>query len=381
MDTEDVETVVIGAGQAGLSTAYHLTRQGRPCLVLEADQRIGDVWRRRFDSLRLFTPARYDSLPGMPFPLSRREFPTGRQMADYLEAYASRFDLPVRTGTKAVGLSSDGARYVVASDRRVFTADNVVVASGTWQRPVVPKFAAELDPSIRQLHSAEYRNPTQLQPGPVLVVGAGHSGGDIALELSGSHQTVLSGQVHGEIPFRIDGRVARLALPLMWFAWNHVATERTPIGRKMRPHVRHGGGPLIRVKRSDLASAGVEHCEARTVGVRDGRPLLADGRVLDVANVVWCTGFRVDTSWIHVPIGDGDWPTQTRGVVPDAPGVYFVGLPFLRGFYSMLVGGVGRDAEFVAEHIARRSRSSARPVAAVGAPAMADPQPAQTRAS
>ena len=353
--SEHVETIVIGAGQAGLTTAYHLERLGRPCVVLEASDRVGDVWRNRFDSLRLFTPARYDTLPGMPFELSPWDFPTGRQMADYLQAYAETLELPVRTGVSVDSVARDGGEYVVTSGHRVFCADNVVIASGTWQRPVVPPFADDLDPSIRQLHSAEYRNPGQLAPGPVLVVGAGHSGADIALELSRSHPTYLSGRVHGQIPFRIDGRVSHLALPLMWFAWNHVATERTPVGRKMRAHIRHGGGPLVRVKRDDLAAAGVEHTEQRTVGVEDGLPVLADGRVLNVTNVVWCTGFGKDTDWIQVPLGADGWPAQRRGVVEEAPGLYFVGLPFLHGFYSMLVGGVTRDAAYVARHIARRT--------------------------
>lgn len=360
MDTDHVETVIIGAGQAGLATAYHLTRQGRPCLVLEANDRVGDVWRNRFDSLRLFTPAAYDALPGRPWAMPRWEFPTGQEMGDYLEAYAAELDLPVQTGVSVDSLTRDGDRYVVTSGHQVVTADNVVVASGTWQSPIVPEFADALDPSIRQMHSAEYRNPSQLGPGSVLVVGASHSGADIALELAGSHETHLAGRVQGEIPFRIDSRVARVLLPVLWFAWNHVLTERTPVGRRMRDHIRKGGGPLIRVKRADLAAAGVQHTEQRVVGVRDGRPLLADGSVLDVANVVWCTGFGKDTDWIRLPLGAGRWPAQSRGVVQDVPGLYFVGLPFLRGFYSMLVGGVSRDAAYVAQHIGRGA--SRRPV-------------------
>jgi putative flavoprotein involved in K+ transport len=354
MSHEHVETVVIGAGQAGLATAYHLTRRGRECLVLEASERVGDVWRTRFDSLRLFTPARYDALPGLPMPAPAWDYPTGRQMGDYLETYARTMRLPVRTGVSVDSLGRRGERFVVTSGHQVVTADNVVVASGTWKRPVVPTCADELDPAIRSMHSSEYRNPSQLQPGPVLVVGASHSGADIALELSRTHQTHLAGRIHGQLPFDIEGRVAHVLLPLIWFAWNHVLTERNPIGRKVRDHVRHGGGPLIRVKRRDLESAGVQWTAQRVTGVDDGRPVLADGRVLDVTNVVWCTGFGLDLDWIDVPLGDGPFPAQTRGVVPTAPGLYFVGLPFLRSFSSMLVGGVGRDAAYVVGHIERR---------------------------
>jgi putative flavoprotein involved in K+ transport len=167
---------------------------------------------------------------------------------------------------------------------------------------------------------------------------------------------VLAGPVRGEVPFDIEGAVARRLLPVLWFVANRVLTMRTPLGRRMRPEVRAHGGPLLRVKRADLAAAGVERTECRVAGVEDGRPALDDGRVLDVANVVWCTGFGKDLSWLDVPVTGADgWPEQDRGVVETCPGLYFVGLPFLHAFSSMLIGGVGRDAERVAERIAARA--------------------------
>ncbi len=351
---ERCETVIIGAGQAGLAAGYHLGRRGRSCVILETKPRIGDVWRDRFDSLRLFTPARYDRLPGMRFPGPSWSFPTKDQMGDYLEAYATHFDLPVRTGVTVGQLSRSGECFLIRADSHLLEADNVVVASGTWQSPVTPSLAAELEPAIRQLHSADYRNPSQLAPGPVLVVGASHSGADIAYEVAGrGHKTILSGRIHGEVPFQIEGRPARVFTRVLWFMANHVLTLRTPIGRKASAEIRMGGGPLLRIRSRDLAAAGVEHTAARVTGVSDGKPSLADGRVLDVANVIWCTGFRKDLDWIRIPVtGDDAWPQQTRGVVPSVPGLYFVGLPFLQAFTSMLVGGVGRDAAHVAKHIA-----------------------------
>ena len=194
----------------------------------------------------------------------------------------------------------------------------------------------------------------------MLVVGCSHSGADIALEVARSHPTVLSGKSHGELPFDIEGRPARLGLPVWWILVNHVLTMNTPIGRRLRPEIRSGGAPLLRVKQAHLRAAGVERTDARVAGVRDGRPELDDGRVLDVANVVWCTGFGKDVSWIEIPVTGADgWPEQTRGVVESSPGLYFVGLPFLHAFASMLVGGVGRDAQGVAEHIAARLRAGA----------------------
>ena len=237
------------------------------------------------------------------------------------------------------------------------------MASGTFQEPVVPQFAGELDPSIVQLHSHEYRNPSQLQPGPVLVVGCSHSGADIALEVAASHPTVLSGRVHGEVPFDIEGRVARLVLPVAWFLANRVLTVKTPLGRKVRPEVRAGGGPLLRVKRKHLEAAGVDRTDARVVGVQDGRPVLDDGRVLDVANVVWCTGFGKDVSWIDADVtDDSGFPHSLEPV----PGLFFVGAPFLTRFASMLVGGVRHDARQVAKLIA--ARPAAAEAAEVSAP-------------
>lgn len=223
----------------------------------------------------------------------------------------------------------------------------------------MPGFARDLDPAIRQLHSDDYRNPAQLQAGPALVVGCSHSGADIALELAPRHPTVLSGRMHGEVPFDIEGRMARIVLPVLWFLANRVLTMKVPIGPKMRAEIRSHGGPLLRVKRAHLRAAGVERTDVRVAGVRDGRPQLDDGRVLDVANVIWCTGFGKDISWIEIPVaGDDGWPEQTLGVAESSPGLFFVGLPFLQAFASMLIGGVGRDAKRVAEHIAARAPAS-----------------------
>jgi putative flavoprotein involved in K+ transport len=355
-DTEHFETVIVGGGQAGLAVGYHLTKRGHSCVILDANERIGDSWRKRWPSLRLYSPAVVDGLPGMPFPAPPHSFPSGRDMADYLEAYAQTFALPVRTSVAVDGLERNGDGYVVKAGERRFEADNVVVATGVFQheRPVIPALAAELDPRIRQLHSADYRSPEQLQEGAVLVVGAAHSGGDIAYEVArAGYPTLLSGRDAGQIPFDIEGRRARVVFPLLRFVATRVLTASTPIGRKAKSEIRTHGGPLLRVKRADLEAAGVERVLERTVGVEDGKPMLADGRVVDVTNVIWCTGFRNDYAWIESPLpldADG-FPEQKRGAVPSSPGLYFVGLPFLHSFASMLIIGAGRDGKKVAKHI------------------------------
>ncbi|MGH2455599.1 MAG: flavin-containing monooxygenase [Candidatus Limnocylindria bacterium] len=358
------QVVVIGAGQAGLAAGYHLARRGLEFVILEAHPRVGDVWRTRYDSLLLYSPAKYDALPGLPFPVPRNAFPTGRQMADYLETYASRMKLPVQTGVAVDHLRSAGGEggFVLSAGARRLAADQVILATGPFQRPHLPSFAAELDPSIRQLHSADYRNPSQLADGPVLVVGVSHSGADLAYELAAGRRTILSGRSHGQLPFSVDSRRGRMAWPVLRLVATHLLNVRTPIGRKMAPRVRAGGGPLLRWRRDDLLRAGVEWHESRTVGVRDGRPMLADGQVIDVANVVWCTGFRPDYGWIEPAIaGEDGWPDQERGAVRAAPGLYVLGIPFLSSFTSMLVVGAGADARRVVDQVARRASREAEP--------------------
>jgi putative flavoprotein involved in K+ transport len=363
--TERFETVIIGGGQAGLSVGYHLKRQDRRFVILDANERVGDSWRKRWDSLRLFTPARYSGLAGWRFPAPAVSFPTKDEMADYLQSYAARFDLPVRTGVEVDGLSREGDRFVVVSGNRRFEADQVVVATGSNQLPKVPSFADDLDSSIVQLHSSQYRHPSQLQDGAVVVVGVGNSGAEIAFEVSRTHPTYLSGKPSGEIPIPHGAAMARFVFPVIRFVGHHVLTLRTPIGRKVQPRFISHGAPLIRVKLKDLAAAGVEQVP-RTVGVEGGRPALEDGGVLKVSNVIWCTGFREEFPWIELPVfGEDGRPLHERGVVVGEPGLYFVGLHFQYAMSSDVLPGVGRDAEYIAEHIARRREPNGRPTARV----------------
>ena len=354
--TERIQTVVIGGGQAGLSTGYYLARQESPFVILEAHERIGETWRDRWDSLRLFTPARYDGLAGMPFPADPSAFPTKNEMGDYLESYADRFSLPVRTGARVARVSREDGQFVVETRRARYLAENVVVAMAGYQKPVVPPFAQDLDGSIRQLHSCEYRNPGQLQPGAVLIVGAGNSGSEIARELAPHHPVYMSGRDVGHLPFRVENRrVQRFILPLVLRGVFHrVLTVRTPLGRKVRPAITSRGGPLIRVKPADLAAAGVERVP-RTTGAHDGQPELQDGRILPVANVIWCTGFHPGFSWIDLPVHGEREPRHRSGIVPEQPGLYFVGLHFLHALSSAMIHGVSRDARRIAKTIGKRS--------------------------
>jgi putative flavoprotein involved in K+ transport len=238
----------------------------------------------------------------------------------------------------------------------------VVIATGTYGRtPLVPGFADQLDPGIRQLHSSDYRRVDQLREGPVLVVGASHSGGDLAYEVALTHPTILVGRDTGEMPFTPGRPTARVVFPIVVFLGRHVITRRTPIGRHAMEEIRFHGGPLLRVKRRDLAQRGVERVTERVVGVQGGLPVLEGGRVVEAANVIWCTGFRQAFDWIDgLALDERGWPHEYRGVVPGAPGLYFTGLAFQYSFSSMLIAGASRDAAHIARQIDMRLRSRAR---------------------
>ncbi|GAA3867720.1 NAD(P)/FAD-dependent oxidoreductase [Leifsonia kafniensis] len=347
----EVDTVIVGGGQAGLALGYHLAQQKRDFVILDAHGRVGDAWRTRWDSLRLFTPTKYDGLPGMPFPGDRNSFPTKDDEADYLEDYAARFRLPVHTDMRVDRLWPENDRYVVTSGTHRWVGQNVVVATGGCQKPRLPAFAAELGSDVVQLHSSAYRNPGQLQPGAVLVVGLGNSGAEIARELSRTHPTWLAGRPSAELPIRHGRMAARFALPLVRFLGMHVLTLGTPIGRRSAPNFTAHAAPLIRTKLSDLTAAGVRPT-SRVAGVSDGKPLLEGDQVLDVANVIWCTGYREEWEWVDAPVFDAAGrPQQLRGVVESAPGLYFLGLEFMFAAASATVTGACRDAKYLAKRI------------------------------
>lgn len=354
---EHVETLVIGGGQAGLCVGYYLAQHGRPFVIVDANACVGDSWRNRWDSLHLFTPNRFNSLPGMPFPGDDWGFPSKDDVADYLEAYAARFELPIRNRVRVEGLTRPGQCFVATTGNGELEADNVIIAMATWQRPRPPDFAAELNHDTVQLHVHDYKNPDQVRPGDVLVVGAGNSGAEIAMELAGTHRVWLSGPDTGHLPFRPASRAGRVLMPLVGrIVLHRVLTTSTPMGRKARPKKLASGEPLLRVKPKDLAAAGVTRVP-RTVGIEDGSPLLEDGRTLDVANVIWCTGFEPGFDWIDLPVFGDSGPIHERGVVTTEPGLYFVGLKFLYAATSSSLLGVRRDAAYVADAI-RESRAA-----------------------
>lgn len=351
---DNIDTIVIGAGQAGLASGYQLKRRDIPFLILESSGRIGDGWRRHWDSLRLFTPGRYSSLPGLRTPVGRSAFATKDELADYLQAYAARFDLPLRLGVSVTGVAVTADGFELTTTAGPLRARHVVVASGPNRIPRVPAFASRLDPGIRQMHSSEYRNPQGVPAGDVLVVGAGTSGAQIALELAATRRVSIAGRP----TVRVPDAVLRYAGAAYWFLLSNVLTIGTPPGRKVATVFGKRGAPLINISMEQLAAAGVTRLP-RISGVEDGLPVAGENGVVTAATIIWATGYRPDLAWLPpLPVTEEGTPVTRRGLVTELPGLYFVGMPYQYGLTSGLIGGVGRDADFIAGLIAAAQSAS-----------------------
>jgi putative flavoprotein involved in K+ transport len=372
--TERYDVVVVGGGQAGLAAGYWLAKQDLDFLIVDAHPRIGDVWRNRWTSLQLFTPARYSGLPGLAFPGDPYHLPGREQVADYLEWYATVFDLPVRTGTRVETLLRSSTGFVLDAGDRVLQADNVIVATGPFQTPRIPGFARDIAADVMQLHSSQYRAPAQLPAGDVLVVGAANSGAQIALELAKSRRVTLAGRSVGSLPRRILGRDV--------FDWLTRTVMRpgsdSLLGKKMRRNILSSSDALIGMTERDLVRGGVIRT-GRVKAVRDGIPVLEDGHSVKPSAIVWSTGFRPDFSWVGAPvIGNDGHPVHQRGGT-DVAGLYFLGLRFLHRLNSSLIGGVGADAQYVVEMISRRYGETRTSQGMFGFPLSQSPNQPSTR--
>ncbi|HEU5037440.1 MAG TPA: NAD(P)/FAD-dependent oxidoreductase [Nocardioides sp.] len=339
-----LDVLVVGAGQAGLAVAHHLRRAGLRFLVVDAADAIGASWRNRWDSLRLFTPAQYDGLPGMPFPAPADTYPTRTEVADYLQAYAARFELPVLLSTGVDRLERDGERFAVHTTQGLLHARQVVVATGPFQTPAVPALAGGLADGVRQLHSAAYRNPDQLDPGPVLVVGAGNSGRQIALELAATHDVTLAvGTEPLQLPQRIAGR------DLFWWL-TRLGILRKPADSRLARRMRSRGDLVIGSPLAALREAGVD-VRPRLTGADGDLVTFDDRSEVRPTTVVWATGFRPDHSWIDIPgVVDATGVRHERGIT-DVPGLTFIGLPWQHTRGSALLGFVQDDAAWLAARI------------------------------
>jgi putative flavoprotein involved in K+ transport len=341
--------VVVGAGQAGLAAGYHLAQRRLRFVIVDSVSELGHSWRARWDSLRLFTPAQYDGLPGMPFPATANSYPSKDEVADYLQAYAAGFALPVLLDTRVEHVDRDPAGdglFRVATSRGTLWAHQVIVATGPFQSPLVPTVSNSFDTAVTQTHSSEYRNPAHLPAGKVLVVGAGNSGLQIALELSRTREVhVAVGTRQKAVPQRLLGR------DLFWWLTKSGLINRpvtSPIAAWFR---KRGGDLVIGTTWADIDAAGITVHPRLTnaSGITAG---FADGSVLkDVDTVVWATGFRADYAWLGIPdVWNGAQVQHTRGRTR-VPGLWFVGLPWQHTRGSALLGRVGDDASWVAAQL------------------------------
>jgi putative flavoprotein involved in K+ transport len=356
------DVIVIGAGQAGLALGHHLAARGADFLLFDAAPEIGHSWRTRWDSLRLFSPARYDALPGLPFPAPADSHPSKDDVADYLQAYARHFALPVRLNSPVLRLHrGDDAWFAVVTPTETLRARQVVVATGPFQTPHVPAIADQLDPRVLQLHSAEYRNPAQLAAGArVLVVGAANSGLQIAAELAGRCAvTVAVGSKPPELPQRIAGRD-------LFFWLTKAGFFTVPASSRLARRLRRRGDLVIGTRSRVLRRQGVGF-RPRLTGFAGLTARFADGSGAPVDAVIWATGYRPDHSWLDVPGVVVDGRVRQDGGVTDVPGLYFLGLPWQTSRGSALLGFVGADAARLDARLADDARSADQP--ATGAPA------------
>ena len=348
------DVLVIGGGQAGLAAGHFLRRAELRFTIVDAADSVGASWRARWDSLRLFTPARYNALPGMSFPGAPYSLPAKDEVVAYLEAYARRFELDTRLGTTVNSLRREGGRFVArTADGETLEARAVIVATGANQRPYVPVFASALSERIVQLHSSAYRRPGDVPPGRVLVVGAANSGAQIALELArAGREVVLSGRDVGALPRRLLGR------DLYDWMWPTVMrpTVDTRLGKRLMKGRLFSGDPLIGIEAALFERDGVRRA-GRTVGAAAGDPVVEGARLEDVAAIVWCTGFRPDYGWMELPVlGLDGYPAHRRGLAESVRGLGFLGMRFQRRLGSSLLGGVGEDAAEVVRHLANDLR-------------------------
>lgn len=342
---ERLEVAVVGGGQAGLAIGYHLTKRGALFAIFDASPEIGYSWRSRWDSLALFTSARFSSLPGLRFPAPDDHYPSKEEVARYLKSYAASFGLPVRSGSEVLALRQSDDGYLLETNSGLVRADQVIVATGPFQQPAVPAFSKDLSTDVVQLHSARYARPADIPSGDVLVVGGGNSGFQIATELAvGARRVSLSvGRRLIHLPQRA------LGTDLFWWL-TRLGVMRVRSGSPLGRFFRTQPDAIVGTPLGHVRELGVRILP-RAIGARGDAVVFADGGTREFHAVVWATGYRSDYRWIHVPVIDAAGRPIHHGGISPARGLFFLGLPWQRTAGSALLGFVGSDAQYVAEHL------------------------------
>jgi putative flavoprotein involved in K+ transport len=344
------DTIIIGAGQAGLSMGYYLKQANKSFLILDKGNEIGDVWRNRYDSLTLFTPRSYSSLPGLSLGGNEKTYPTKDEIADYLSTYVDTFALPVQHNTNIQEVSSIQNGFRILTNNGEFTTRNVVIATGPFQTPLIPDFAKKLSQDVYQVHSSQYRNPSQLEKGPVLVVGGGNSGSQIAVEVSEERETYISVSHKAKfLPQDIGNR------SIFWY-FDKLGIYRANVHSKVGQFLRKQPDPIFGFELKSKFKSGKISSKPRTISIEKDTFFFEDGSNLQVKNVIWSTGFKSNYDWIHISgvINEKGLPIHQRGVTP-IQGLYFLGLPWQSTRGSALIQGVGADAKYLHQQMMKKS--------------------------
>lgn len=344
MTTTKTDVLIIGASQAGLAAGYYLKKKNADFRIIGQEKRIGDVWRNRYDSLVLFTPRSHSSLPGLPLTGDPNGYAAKDEIVDYLERYAAHFDLPFQLDTEVLSLAKEQGKFKIQTRTGEYLASNVIVATGPFHKPFVPKFREALASDVHQVHTSQYLNPLSLKDGTVLVVGAGNSGAQIAAELAGDREVYLSGGHKMKfLPLRLFGK------SIFWWG-DKLGVMKASVDGKAGRFLSRQGDPIFGYELKALIRQGKIKLKPKAESAHGHEITFQDRSKLTVQNVIWATGFRPDYGWIQIPhvLDDKGKPLHHRGVSP-VRGLYFLGLPWQYRRGSALIGGVGRDAEYISE--------------------------------
>jgi putative flavoprotein involved in K+ transport len=349
--TQQVEVAIIGAGQAGLAAGYYLSQQNRNFVILEKAEQVGQAWRDRWDSLKLITPNPYNDLPGLSFPSQSIDFPTRNDVISYLENYAHKYQFPIEYSQSVNVLKSIDNGFRIEANTRTIEAQHVIVATGAFHKPFIPRFSSDLPDNINQIHSSQYRNPKQLAEGAVLIVGSGNSGVQIAKEISIHHKVYLSVGNSPTLPRQIWGR------DLYWWL-NTLKVTRINVSSRLGKRFSKRPDSVVGINLQKLARENNIILLGHTQSASENHLLFSGGETIpisEIKTIIWASGFRSDYSWIEIPVFNSNYqPFHRRGVTP-IKGLYFLGLRWQYRITSSLIGGIGEDAAYIANKIAASS--------------------------
>ncbi|MFY3790284.1 flavin-containing monooxygenase [Ureibacillus sp. MALMAid1270] len=345
-----VDTIVIGAGQAGLAVGYYLKQQNQNFLILDKGNEIGESWLNRYDSLVLFTPRIYDALPGLKLEGEAHGFPTKNEIVRYLKQYAKEFNLPIQLQTEVIKVQHQDDIFYIETNQGILQSKNLIIATGAFQTPRIPAFSKKLSSDINQLHSSHYKNSTQLKEGNVLVVGGGNSGAQIAVELSKETETYIA--ISQKLSF----------LPLVFFNksmywWlDKIGILKASTNSFLGKVIQKKGDPIFGFELKDAIKRKEVLLKPRVIDGIHNVVTFKDSTTLSIDNIIWATGFDLKYPWLEIRevFNEKGKIIQNRGI-SNLKGLYFIGLPWQYRRGSAILQGVGFDAKYIVEHLKTHS--------------------------